>query len=187
MFIFPKEVGVSHFCVLVFSDDVERDLAPFQENNMGDCPRKYLAFFDKTDEVKETWEKYEDKYENSIEKFARKYHGYVKTDDGKFGYWENPNAKWDWYQVGGRYKDRLVTKDGKVCDEARLDELDLKSMLKQRQQDYAETYDEAARHGHKMDFIYGIQKGESKADYVARARPLGCFAVLFEGQWYERA
>ena len=33
-----------HFTVLVVGDDVEKQLAPFQENNMGDCPRKYMEF-----------------------------------------------------------------------------------------------------------------------------------------------
>lgn len=43
---------MSHFTVLVFSktqDDVSKLLAPFQENNMGDCPKEYLAFNDTED------------------------------------------------------------------------------------------------------------------------------------------
>lgn len=36
---------MSHFTVAVFSDGsktVEKLLAPYQENNMGDCPKEYL-------------------------------------------------------------------------------------------------------------------------------------------------
>ena len=31
-----------HFPIIVVGEDVEGQLAPFQENNMGDCPDKYL-------------------------------------------------------------------------------------------------------------------------------------------------
>ena len=31
-----------HFTVMVVGDDIEQQLAPFQENNMGDCPEEYL-------------------------------------------------------------------------------------------------------------------------------------------------
>lgn len=31
---------------------------------------------------------------------------------GKRGYWENPNAKWDWYQIGGRWNGLLVSTKG---------------------------------------------------------------------------
>lgn len=36
---------MSHFPVAVISEkleDVERLMAPYQENNMGDCPKEYL-------------------------------------------------------------------------------------------------------------------------------------------------
>ena len=33
-----------HFAVLVIGEDVHEALAPFQENNMEDCPKKYLEF-----------------------------------------------------------------------------------------------------------------------------------------------
>jgi len=35
---------MSHFTVLVIGKDVEEKLAPFQENNMDDCPKEYLKF-----------------------------------------------------------------------------------------------------------------------------------------------
>jgi len=41
----------------------------------------------------------------SLEAFARDWHGHSERDPEKkrFGYWENPNKKWDWYQIGGRW------------------------------------------------------------------------------------
>lgn len=37
---------MSHFSVLVIGDDIERQLEPYQENNMEDCPQEYLEFSD---------------------------------------------------------------------------------------------------------------------------------------------
>lgn len=84
---------MSHFTVAVFTENrdlerVENLLAPFQENNMEDCPRQYLQFVEDADcDIDE------------------------KT--GKRGYWENPNAKWDWYSIGGRAHGLLIAKEGK--------------------------------------------------------------------------
>jgi hypothetical protein len=78
---------MSHYTVLVIGPDIERQLAPFQENNMGDCPREYMEFIEDAD-------------------------GDVDEITGKKGYWENPNAKWDWYRIGGRWSGFFRLKHG---------------------------------------------------------------------------
>jgi hypothetical protein len=42
-----------HFSVMVFGDDVKRQLAPFQECNMGPIAPEYMEKVDFTDEVQE--------------------------------------------------------------------------------------------------------------------------------------
>lgn len=80
-------------------------LAPYQENNMGDCPKEYLAFSDESEEVEEGWGKLDEsaraKYASKAA-YAKEYYGYDEHE-GKFGYFENPNKKWDWWQTGGRW------------------------------------------------------------------------------------
>lgn len=138
---------MSHFTVLVITDnpeDVESAMAPFQENNAGDCPEQFLTFTSVQEEVErdwtsedlhngymdkgqfywphntyelettygKNWVEYVDKVSlrlnqvySSFDKMVEDYHGYrsVNPDTGEYGYWENPNAKWDWYQIGGRW------------------------------------------------------------------------------------
>jgi len=106
---------MSHFTVMVIgATDVEAALAPFQENNMGDCPAEYLEFEDCTEEVQERWDKRsaeeEAEYKN-MAGFAERYYGY-EENDGKFGRTHNPNRKWDWYQIGGRWSGFLKLKAG---------------------------------------------------------------------------
>lgn len=49
-------------------------------------------------------------YEN-IEEYAERYHGYERNGD-QFGRYTNPNAKWDWWVVGGRWRGFLKVKEG---------------------------------------------------------------------------
>lgn len=180
---------MSHFTVAVITkgrptyEKIEEALAPFQENNMDDCPKRFLAFHSLSKEYKEAYDTgttervrlkdgtlvyswddclYEEVTEEEYEAAkaeGRKtaYSSYPKPTykakkdltaigaeivqipwkelyftfkeyledyhDAKFdeemqdyGYWENPNAKWDWYQVGGRWAGSLrVAPDCENC------------------------------------------------------------------------
>jgi hypothetical protein len=116
---------MSHFTVLVIGEDVEEQLAPFQENNMGDCPKKYMEFNDMEDEMLKEYENDEyssgellkEKY-SSFDVFAKEYHGYKQRDaeKGRYGYWENPNKKWDWWVVGGRWTGMLKAKANAIFE-----------------------------------------------------------------------
>lgn len=140
---------MSHFTVLVIGDDPEKQLAPFQENNMGDCPEEYLVFDDREDEMMAAYmtgsceqillsdgtqlSPYDDRFHvnmnnswrtdyvypddstkvmvpfkavyETFEDYASSWEGYSERDPktGRYGYWNNPNCKWDWYQLGGRW------------------------------------------------------------------------------------
>jgi len=123
---------MSHFTVLVkvtkdrldrnqgdISDAIREMLLPYQENNMGDCDKKYMVFYDATNEFEEFKNRVVDSKEyiakekpESIGKTyfeffgdeCEEYFDHRKDPEtGKYGYWENPNAKWDWYSIGGRW------------------------------------------------------------------------------------
>jgi hypothetical protein len=163
---------MSHFTVLVkvspeqlvisgnVEDSIEQMLAPYQENNMGDCPKEFMEFNDLEPEYLEEYENesqdrvvfpdgtmksqhakefyFEDPDDDSpfsskkfhlpedcelkefpntelyatFEEFVEDYHGGERdTETGKYGYWDNPNKKWDWYQIGGRWRGMLRTKE----------------------------------------------------------------------------
>lgn len=62
--------------------------------------------FDKVvpEELKRVELKHKDEYK-TFEDYMNDFCGYNKRDKKmkRYGYWENPNAKWDWWVVGGRY------------------------------------------------------------------------------------
>lgn len=89
-----------HFSIIVAGDDYEKQLEPFQENNMGGCSKEYLKYC--------VYREYFDTKEDAVKKLgARK---------AKDGYWENPNHKWDWYVLGGRYQRKFLPKGGVEYD-----------------------------------------------------------------------
>lgn len=140
---------MSHFTVLVIGNDPEDQLAPYQENNMGDCPEEFLEFHDIEDKYLKEYEndgtekvimpdgrmldKWDDEFRirgigigsdthkvpdhlevrkfpfkeiySTFEEYMAEWRGYKERDPkiGRYGYWENPNRKWDWYQLGGRW------------------------------------------------------------------------------------
>lgn len=47
----------------------------------------------------------------TFEEYALDYCGY-REENGKYGYFYNPDAKWDWYSIGGRWNGMLRLKDG---------------------------------------------------------------------------
>jgi hypothetical protein len=179
---------MSHFTVLVIGGRQGKQLAPFQENNMGDCPPEYLKFFSVEEECRKDYEEEEccekniardhiilsdddfsrlqksdlsslvmnislnnpinpGKYDlhaartsigdefiylkvhemigSSLASMSREdepkqiklkdkmsFIEYMENDCGyeyndkeeSFGYYENPNAKWDGYELGGRWR-----------------------------------------------------------------------------------
>lgn len=128
---------MSHFTVLVIGPDPAAQLQPFHEFECTGIDDEYVQDVDITDEVTEEFQKHRDSYVN-IAEFVRDYHGIehvVPTNTepgeaGKYGYaWympgqptnvvkvvrrTNPNAKWDWWVVGGRWCGFFPLREGAV-------------------------------------------------------------------------
>jgi hypothetical protein len=53
----------------------------------------------------------------TFEEFVQQWHDRPYDEkEGGFGYYHNPNAKWDWWQLGGRYEGWLTVKAGTERD-----------------------------------------------------------------------
>jgi len=106
--------------------EMEELMAPFQENKeefldfcVGIGIQEAQADYDRVqkqveetalDELPNYLQRYKrDGLPESLGEFVKCWHGYdVLAEDGSaWGYTGNPNAKWDWYQVGGRWKGYL--------------------------------------------------------------------------------
>lgn len=55
------------------------------------------------------------------------------TPDGGVYSTSNPNAKWDWYSLGGRWEGLLLLKDGSRVDQAKKKDIDIDKMRKREE------------------------------------------------------
>lgn len=213
---------MSHFAVAVISDGtktIEELLAPYQENNMGDCPKEYLAFVDTTDENREIYETgdrefvimpdgrrlspYDNEFKVRNDK-SKKWESYTyvvpaefkrvripltdlfKTFDeymddigdkrdpetGKYGYWENPNRKWDWWMVGGRWRGQVKATGGGVAKDdptpypnGGYDQAKLGNMIWDRDEAAAKRASDEWRSWVEGEEIEGIDRPRWKKKY----------------------
>jgi len=129
---------MSHFCVLVVTDKkptkeiLEKALEPYHEFECTGENNDYVEDVDVTEEYKQEYEKYKNEgqsltdyiqdeysYKTVLLEVALDYEGehkwgYIVVDlDGavqKIVRRTNPNKKWDWWQVGGRFSEFLIGK-----------------------------------------------------------------------------
>ena len=197
---------MSHFAVAVIvhkEDDLPGLLAPYQENNMGDCPREYLEFVNVEKEYLET---YKSSVENqafaeeypTFSDYMRHYAGYDAPDPetGKYGYWHNPNSKWDWWQIGGRATGWFRTKAGERVNACKLADLDTEPDKKEYKEAlrFWEIVVEGAEllPGENRPFFlfkksYYIDQYGSKEQYAAEQADRAPWAYITpDGKWHEK-
>lgn len=60
----------------------------------------------------------------------------------RYGRWVNPNGRWDWFEVGGRWKGFFTDRNGVECDWVRYADLDLDALMAKAREDAANFHDE---------------------------------------------
>jgi len=112
---------MSHFTVLVIGNNPENQLAPYHEFETTGVNDQYVQDVDRTEEVQAQITKFgnlqegleyfgiEDNVvsdETDLDISKKHKYGYAIVIDGKLikaVKRTNPNRKWDWYQLGGRW------------------------------------------------------------------------------------
>ena len=175
---------MSHFTVMVIgNENVETQLAPFHEFECTGTNDQYVVDEDVTEELQERinggesvedalgYYGLEDKIvddESKVEKVGdecKHKYGYAIVKDGvlvKAVNRTNPNRKWDWYQIGGRWSGFLKLKEGAegahgsrswmnrdasnpagYCDSALKGAIDFEGMRQEDAERAAKRYDAA--------------------------------------------
>lgn len=166
---------MSHFTVLVIGENIEDQLNPFWELDLShedliNDPR--AEFFEQTsiEDLENEFENFKleghDKEYKSVKEFAEEWNGYFLNKEGTaYGYYKNPNAKWDWYSVGGRWSGFFKLKMGRTgkvgtkglgakvselgyVDSAYLGDIDIEGMRK-------EVAEKARIHYRNIEEIFG--------------------------------
>ena len=87
----------------------------------------------------------------------------------------NPNSKWDWYDVGGRWNNSIKTKDGRFVNECKFGEMDLTDFT---DDDY-ETEPAKNLFGEE----YRKLKDNVMWHYTISNMP---FCIVIDGEWFEK-
>lgn len=104
---------MSHFSVLVIGDDITKQLQPYHEYECTGIDDEYVVDVDRTDEARAKYAERSDDYKNeSFEEWAEGWYGITPNSDGRVIDRTNPNAKWDWRVIGGRWSTWLPFTEG---------------------------------------------------------------------------
>lgn len=157
---------MSHFAAMVVGD-VDYNLAPFHEFECTGNDDEFIQDVDQTEEIRVDYEgRKNDPDYPTISAFAADYYGLKKVefgsepdtdDEHKYGYHTvdeagelvkainrtNPDKKWDYYTVGGRWSGFLLGKDGKRHDSLKKCEIDIDGMRDADGKQAGEAYDKA--------------------------------------------
>ena len=125
---------MSHFTVLVLGGNINEQLAKFDEQleceavNEGpvsdDDTQRFIKRYQEVGGTKTFDELYDENGEDW------NYNSWRKNAEGVWEEWSsyNPDSKWDWYQVGGRWGGFFTTKNGVAVDTAKKSEIDFDGM-----------------------------------------------------------
>lgn len=139
---------MSHFTVLVSIKEstdnaLSEALQPFHEYECTGVKDQYVKFIVAEEGEEALREEYKDNKDDydCFEEFITDYYGY-EIQDGKVGRLTNPNCQWDWWTVGGRWSNRLISKDGESGDCEVKSKIDFIAMKKRSVDNHLPSYDD---------------------------------------------
>lgn len=192
---------MSHYVVAVFTHtefmhEIDELLAPFNETPSDPGYLEFVPLDRSAEEIQSNYERCKDTYK-SFEDFMDSYYGaHFDPSLQAWGNMCNPNAKWDWYQVGGRWAGMLKLKDKKsCCNRAQVKDVDFSL----DEDEYAEAMrfwevyveGQPVREGENIDTSFILLKPEgyvdkygTKEDYARINASFSTYAYLTpEGEW----
>jgi hypothetical protein len=129
---------LSHFVVLVVGNDIDDQLAPYDENTDvepyldsldGDWKTELENakeyFVKKTNEDITGWSE-----QDILDAWTQPGHWVPSKDGDGYEHWStyNPKSKWDWYITGGRWDGWIKTRAGAEVNECTIADVDLETM-----------------------------------------------------------
>lgn len=117
----------------------------------------------------------------------------IPDEDAVFGYYFNPNAEWDWFEIGGRWSNSIKTKSGVFCNSCKIGEIDFtpdeRKMEINRRFWEIVVNKEPLKEGEKKPFCFYTEEylkklyGD-KETYALRNSTFSTYSILTpDGEW----
>lgn len=134
---------------------------------------EYCKFF--IEKFPELFAEFDNQYEEHGEDWNDS--RWKKNDDGVWEEWStyNPDSKYDWYSLGGRWGKSIKTKYGEFVDECFLDEIDWSPFK-------PEDYEEETKKDWRGNEYHKL-KDSVQYHYTENDVP---FCLIIDGVWHER-
>lgn len=198
---------MSHFTVLVVDTNNEKSVDEWMEPFYEGLEKDRISDWGVQDTLKYLKDHNVDfPYDYVNETNLEEYLAIVKNEgfdisehdnEGNLYYFGNKDAKWDWYQIGGRWSGMLKKLDGTRCDECEVKDLDLSLDTK--------AYNEAKRFWEVVvdkqplkeneipnDFFtlykesYYTEMYGDRDNFAKSQASFSTFAMLLDGEWFEQ-
>ena len=191
-----------HFLLLVTNTDkynLDEQLEPFDENK---TVEKHIVHTkaEIIEEAKQTkarckemskrhkleeWMKKYIKAKTDEELYQLEVHDYEEYDeDGNMLSDYNPDSKWDWYTVGGRWDNWLVDRNGNGCNVCKVKDISIEKFTMQEVERQSEEYDKRIKE--PKPYFYGFDHIPTKGEYIKSLNlDMVPYAVLHDGMWFE--
>lgn len=198
---------MSHFTVLVVDTNNEKSVDKWMEPFYEGLEKDRISDWGVQDTLKYLKDHNVDfPYDYVNETNLEEYLAVVKNEgfdisehdnEGNLYYFGNKDAKWDWYEIGGRWPNMLKKLDGTRCDECEVKDLDLSLDT--------ELYNKAKRFWEVVVDKQPLTDVERPSDFFTMYKPeyytemygdrdnfaksyasFNTFAMLLDGEWYEQ-
>lgn len=217
---------MGHYPLLVIGADVDKQLEPYSAalkvpEYESDCSCLGLKAFSETqakyssmndelyskhDKLRDetAWKGMSENFVKKIEKLSQSHPLYGKPDPectkclglGVYKSNVNKNIKWLRHDIGGRWRNTFILKNGQYAAQAIYSELDFDKIVLERTNSAKDVYQRAIDSfssgfydWRMIETSFGVKEYETEDDYVSRIlrkNPIETFAVLKDGQWYAR-
>lgn len=198
---------MSHFTVLVVDTNNEKSVDEWMEPFYEGLEKDRISDWGVQDTLKYLKDHNVDfPYDYVNETNLEEYLAVVKNEgfdisehdnEGNLYYFGNKDAKWDWYQIGGRWSGMLKKLDGTRCDECEVKDLDLSLDT--------ELYNKAKRFWEVVVDKQPLTDVERPSDFFTMYKPeyytemysdrdnfaksqasFSTLAMLLDGEWHEQ-
>lgn len=220
-----------HYSVLVIGGFVDEQLEPyatepdpeFLDDFDSEIVQDDVDYYQNADSIVEVTEDENGKYhlKTSSDQTTHKAHisqvyptlnnyliegcGYEKNPDtGNYGYWRNSNARWDWFEVGGRWQNVFVLKDGAegyegtwIIPREPSDKSEIRYIAQafKKDIDWDTTYKLQRESQEKLwdlmddkqekEWQSWLSRGKTKEEYIDTYSWLPIHSVIKDGEWID--